>query len=82
MKRRKRAERYLKKHKNIQVEDGANCYPQTGGWNFIGMQILVVILYWIVVIPIIGYLQFKNLEIYKNEGIWYKARLCMRTCTI
>lgn len=36
------------------------------------MQILVVILYWIVVIPIIGYLQFKNLEIYKMKGYGIK----------
>lgn len=67
LKRRKRAERYSKKHKNIQVENGKTFFPQIGGLNFIAMQFLVAILFYTVAIPISLYLQFKNFEIYKKD---------------
>lgn len=66
LKRKERAQRYSKKHKNIQVEKGAEFFPQIGSWNFIGMQLFVAGLF-IVAIPIAIYLQFKNFEIYKEE---------------
>lgn len=64
---KKRAKRYSKKHKNIQVQNGINFFPQIGGWNFIEMQILVASLFYIISIPISIYMQFKNFEIYKKE---------------
>lgn len=67
LKSKKRAEKYSKKHKNIQVEKGANFSPQIGSWNFIGNQFLVAILFYIIAIPISIYLQFKNFEIYKED---------------
>lgn len=67
MNRKKKAERYHKKHKNAEVEKGANFFPEIGGWTFISMQLLVAILVWFVVIPIALYLQFKNFEIYKDD---------------
>lgn len=66
VKRKKRAKRYSKKHKNIQVEKGANFFPQIGSWNFIGMQIAVACLFYIVAIPIASYSQFKNFESYNK----------------
>lgn len=67
LKSNKRAKRYSKKHKNIQVENGANFFPQIDGWDFIVMQFLVASLFYIIVIPISIYLQFKNFEIYKED---------------
>lgn len=67
LKSKQRAKRYSKKHKDIQVERGANFFPQIGSWNFIGMQIFVAGLFYIVAIPIAIYLQFKDFEIYKED---------------
>ena len=67
LKSKERAKRYSKKHKNIKVENGANFFPQIGGWNFIEMQISVASLFYIIAIPISIYLQFKNFEIYKED---------------
>lgn len=67
LKSKKQAGRYSKKHKNIQVENGANFFPQIGGRNFIQMQICVASLFCIVTIPISICLQFKDFEIYKED---------------
>ena len=48
-------------------KNGANFFPQIGGWNFIGMQIFLASLFYIIAIPISIYLQFKNFEIYKKD---------------
>lgn len=66
MRRRKRAERYAKKHKNIEVEKGLNFFPEIGGWTFMGMQVLVAILVFFVATPVTFYLQYKNFKIYKK----------------
>ena len=66
MKRYKRAKRYSKKHKNIQVEHGAFFFPKIDGWDSYAMQLLVAILFYFVVLPIL-YLQFKNLGICKED---------------
>lgn len=66
---KKKARRYSKKHKNIQVEKGTYFSPEIGGWNFIGMQVLVAIIVYIVALPISFYLQFKNLEVYKADNM-------------
>lgn len=55
-------------HRNLfSSKNGANFFPQIGGWNFIGMQIFVASLFYIIAIPISIYLRFKNFEIYKKD---------------
>jgi membrane protein len=66
-KRKKKAEKYSKKHKNADVEVGNNFFPEIGGWNFIGMQLMVaIIIYVLVLLPVSLYLQFKDFDIYKE----------------
>lgn len=66
MSRKKKAERYSKKHKHAEVEKGSSFFPEIGGWTFIGMQVLAAILVWFAAAPVSLYLQFKNFEIYKE----------------
>lgn len=66
MSRKKKAERYSKKHKHAEVEKGSSFFPEIGGRNFIGMQVLAAFLVCFVAVPVSLYLQFKNLEIYKE----------------
>ena len=66
MSSKKRSVRYQKKHKHAEVEKGSNFFPEIGGWIFIGMQVLSAILVYFVAAPVSLYLQFKNLEIYKE----------------
>ena len=66
MDRKKKTERYSKKHKNAELEKGPNFFPESDEWTFIAMQFLVGILVCCVVAPVSLYLQFKNFEIYKE----------------
>ena len=65
MNSKKKAMKYSKK-KHAKVEKGLIFFPEIGGWTFIGMQVLSAILVYMVAVPVSLYLQFKNLEIYKE----------------
>lgn len=65
MERKKKLKRYSKRHRE-EVEKGGTFFPEIGGWNFIGMQVLAAILIYVIALPISLYLQFKNFAIYKD----------------
>ena len=67
MKKKKKAEKYSKKHRYSDVEVGDNFFPEIGGWNFIGMQLMVaIIIYSLVLLPASLYLKCKDFDIYKE----------------
>lgn len=63
----KKAEKYKKRHKNIEVEGIFNVSPEIGGWQFILIQSTVACLFYLIAVPIAVYLQFRNLEIYNKN---------------
>lgn len=65
--RKKRAERYSKKHKSVEVEKGFNFSPEISGWTFMAMQVAVAAIFFLIATPVASYLQFKSLEIYKKD---------------
>lgn len=67
MVKKKKARKYFRRHKNQQEGTGASYFPHIGGWNFIGMQLLVALLFCVALALISFYLQSKNLESYKIE---------------
>lgn len=66
MNSKKKAVKYSRKHKNVEVEKGSTFFPEIGGGTFIGMQVLAALVVYIFILPVSLYLQFKNREIYNK----------------
>lgn len=67
MKRKKEMRGYARRHKGAIVEKGSTFFPEIGGWDFLGMQMLAAILIYIILVPISFHLQFKDFANYMSS---------------
>lgn len=67
MKRKKEMRGYSRRHKGSIVEKGSTFFPEIGGWNFLGMQMLAALLIYLISITISLHLQFNDLEYYTSS---------------